>query len=164
LKTVIAFYHSFENAVMVALMALLTVLSFYQVGGRLFFSTGIASGDTIIYHLVLWTGLWGAILATREKQHITIDVVNRLVSDRYSFLIQTITNLFSAVICGLLTWASVLFIRDEIRFTDTTILTIPLWYYQLIIPYTFMVIGLRFLIHSGRDFLDFRSSPEKDDA
>lgn len=140
---------------MVVLLLLLLLLSFYQVGGRLFFNTGFKDGDTIVYHLVLWTGLWGAILATRDKQHITIDVISRLTSKHNQLLIQGITNLFSAIICGIITWAAILFIRDEIQYTQTKVLYLPLWLYQLIIPYTFLVISIRFFKNSTKDFLAF---------
>ncbi|MGB3975290.1 MAG: TRAP transporter small permease [bacterium] len=162
MKNFSKFYHNFENIVMGVLLLCLVLLSFYQVGGRLFFNAGIKDGDTIVYHLVLWTGLWGAILATRDKQHINIDVISRFASVRNRFLIQSITNIFSAIICGILLWASILFIRDEIHYTQTTILNIRLWIYQLIIPYAFLITSVRFFIYSATDFLIFLSFPRKD--
>ncbi len=133
---------------MIVLLGLLLILSFSQVAGRLFFNIGFKEGDSLIYHLVLWSGLWGAILATRYKEHISIDVVSRFTSGRLKHGIQAMTNLFSAAVCGVLLYASIRFIRDEFMFNDTAIAGLPLWIYQLIIPFAFLSMGLRFLLYS----------------
>ncbi|MBN1878687.1 TRAP transporter small permease [bacterium] len=151
MKTLTRIYQWFENSVMVLLLAALLLLCFGQVGGRLLANSGFESGDEIIYHLVLWTGLWGAILATRQKEHITIDIVSRFVSGRKRHLIQAITNAFSAGICSILLYASIHFIRDEMIYNDRRIIGLPLWIWQIIIPYAFTTMSLRFLIHTAQD-------------
>jgi len=101
---VIVYYRNFENAVVYTLLSLLILLSFAQVGGRLLFNTGFSDADPIICHLVLWLGLLGAVLATREKQHITIDIVSRFVTGKKLYAIQIITGLFTTCVCSSLTW------------------------------------------------------------
>ena len=155
MKKLIRMYCFAEDAVMVILLGALLLMSFGQVGGRLFLNMGFQSGDAVIYHLVLWTGLWGAMLATRQQEHITIDIISRFASRRYRTLIQMITNLFSGVICSILVHASIRFIHDEMTSIDTEILQIPLWVYQVVIPYALTVMSIRFFWFSVMDFLQF---------
>lgn len=155
MRKLIRIYCFAEDAVMVILLGALLLMSFGQVGGRLLLNMGFQSGDAIIYHLVLWTGLWGALLATRQQEHITIDIVSRFASLRYRTLIRIITNLFSGVICSILVHASIRFIHDEMTHIDTEILHIPLWVYELIIPYAFAVMSIRFFWFSIMEILLF---------
>ncbi|MCD4653999.1 TRAP transporter small permease, partial [bacterium] len=148
MKQIIVFYRQFENFILYFLLTLLILLSFAQVAGRLFFNIGFPDADPVICHLVLWLGMVGAVLATREKEHITIDVVSRFVSGRLLCIIQVITGLFTSAVCGFLTWIAVRFIRDEIQYCTMEIIGLPLWVFQLIIPVSFGLMSIRFSIET----------------
>lgn len=108
------------------LLLCLVLLSFYQVGGRLLPSMPVSRMGIPSFTIWFYGQGYGApILATSDEQHLNIDVISRFASVSNRFLIQSITNIFLAIICGILLWASILFIRDEIHSTPTTDLKYP---------------------------------------
>lgn len=152
-----------ENAVIVLLLSVLLLVCFVQVAGRLFFNIGFVAADPLIYQLVLWIGLVGAVIASREKSHITIDIVSRFATGRWLAFIQTITYLFSAGICLFLAWISIRFIRDERAFSDAELLGIPVWIWQIILPVSFLIIGSRYAKYAVMKLITlFRHSREID--
>ncbi len=149
IKQILRIIHRVEDSILCLLLGSMVLLAFMQISGRLFLKTGFSWADPIIYHLILWVGLVGAGIATREKEHINIDIVNRFLNPRQKMIVQVITNLFSSVICGILFWAAVTFVRDEHEMGTQILGKVPSWIFQIILPAAFFVIALRFLIIAG---------------
>ncbi|TXR54972.1 TRAP transporter small permease [Reinekea thalattae] len=94
--------------------------------------------------LVLWLALLGAMVATREREHISIDLL-RHYSDRLWFkTLQRIAYFFSALVCALVAFHSSRFVYDEFVYQTTTFSNLPAWPFQLIMPIGFLVMALRF--------------------
>ena len=160
LKHAIRFTQVLENGLLITLFAIMILTAFFQIGGRVFFSSGFPWADSFIYHLILWTGLMGAAVATREKKHINIDIFNRLLPSRYQHLTGSVTNLFSFFICGVLTYASVRFIIDEHQYPNDAIGHLPTWLAGIPIPVFFLTVSIRFIIYSIQDLvLFYRKTP-----
>jgi TRAP-type C4-dicarboxylate transport system permease small subunit len=103
-------------------------------------------------NLVLWIGFIGATLATREGKHINIDVVSRSLPPLARPLVEAGIHLFSFVICGLLTYASLKFVMNEAEMKTMTFVNIPAWILELILPLTFGLMAFRFALRTVRSF------------
>jgi TRAP-type C4-dicarboxylate transport system permease small subunit len=141
-----------EQRLLVILLSLMILIAFFQIVLRNLFDTGLAWGDPLVRNLVLWVSFIGAALATKEGKHISIDVVSRWMPPRGKILLQAITDLFSAFICALLTFAALKFIKNEAQMGGVTFLGIPLWIPEIILPITFGLMALRFSLHSLKNF------------
>jgi C4-dicarboxylate transporter DctQ subunit len=137
-----------EKLLIVAMLSVMILLAFLQIVLRNALSTGISWADPLVRYLVLWVGFIGASLATREDKHITIEVFARWFSGSSAFYLRMLSELISAVICGLLTYAGWKFVQNEARLGEAAFLNIPSWILQMIIPVTFGLMSLRFLIKS----------------
>jgi len=144
-------FDKLEYLVLVFLLTIMAGLAFLQIVLRIFFATGILWGDPLLRHLLLWTALLGATMATKEGKHINIDVISRLLPDRGKAAIKAFTDLFSTFICILLLEASLKFIRDEFQFGAYAFLKVPIWIVGVIFPVTFALIALRFAISGFRN-------------
>jgi len=124
-------------------------LAVYQIVARNLFHSGLVWSDEGLRLLVLWTGLMGAVVATRESKQIRIDLLTRMLSpgSRTTYLINRILNLLSASICGLIAWHSWRFVLTEKEFATQLMGSIPAWPLQIILPLSFALMGLRYLIH-----------------
>ncbi|MFB0505324.1 MAG: TRAP transporter small permease [Thermodesulfobacteriota bacterium] len=140
-----------EYLVLVSLLTLMVGLAFLQIVLRIFFDTGILWGDPVLRHVLLWAGLLGATMATKEGKHINIDVISRLLPDRGKVVIQAVTDLFSTFICILLILASLKFLRDEFHVGTLAFLKIPIWTVGVIFPVAFGLIALRFATRGFRN-------------
>lgn len=157
----------FEKRLIDGLICILLVtmifLACLQIGLRTFFSSGLLWADPLLRHLVLWCGIFGAVVATREKKHIAIDVLGYLAAENIKPWLALLINLFSFVVAAVLTWASILFIRNEFSFGSLPLLTIPSWVWALIFPMGFGLITLHFLVAITTDIrtlLSFSQSGE----
>ncbi len=105
-------------------------------------------GRLLLRNLVLWIGFIGATLATREGKHINIDVISRSLPPLGRAVVEVCIHLFSCFICGLLTYASLKFVRNEAEMGTTTLLSIPIWILEAILPLTFGLMAFRFALRS----------------
>lgn len=95
-----------EAAVLTLLVVAMLVLGLAQVILRNVFSYGLEGGEQVLRLMVLWVGLLGASLATRHGQHISLDVLGRLVRGRAQRLLRGLVRLAAAASCLLLLLAA----------------------------------------------------------
>ena len=136
-----------EKILIAVLLTAMILLAFLQIVLRNFFSTGIDWGDSLVRYLVVWVGFIGAAIAVREKKHITIDILSRWISGAGNSIVQPVSHLISAVVCGLLTWAGIKFTMFEAQMGSTAFFELPVWIPELIIPVTFGVMTLRYALY-----------------
>ncbi len=136
-----------EKFLIVVMLGVMILVAFLQIVLRNALSTGISWGDPLVRYLVLWVGFIGASLATKEEKHITIEVFSRWFSGNRVFYLKLLSQLVSIVICGLLTFAGWTFVQNEAQMGGIAFLKIPIWIPQMIIPITFALMTLRFLIN-----------------
>ena len=123
-------------------------LAFLQIVLRNLADISIDWGDPMLRILVLWLALAGAIAATRDDNHIRIDILSRLLPKGLGGTIKFLTELFSSFVCGVIAWHSFLFVDMERQDGSIAFSNIPTWTLELILPIGFGVMALRFLINS----------------
>ena len=128
---------------------------------RTFFSGGFLWADPLLRYLVLWSGMLGAVVATREGKHIAIDVITYLAPEKIRAWIHLVINLFSTMVAAMLTWAAVIFIVNEARFGAAELLGIPSWAWNLIFPAAFGLITIHFFLALIIDVLALFGIPLK---
>jgi len=140
-----------EQALLVIFLSSMIVIAFLQIILRNLFFTGLTWGDPLVRNLVLWVGFIGAALATKEGKHISIDVVSQWMPPLGKGLIEFLIHLFSFIICGLLTFAALKFIKNEVQMGKVAFLGIPAWIPEIILPIIFGLMTLRFGLRSFRN-------------
>jgi C4-dicarboxylate transporter DctQ subunit len=98
--------------------------------------------------MVLWIGLLGALLATRSREHISIDLINRLGGPVLKKVSSVMTLIFASVVSGIVAWHSGKYVQMALEFGDMAFADVPAWPLQLIIPISFGLMALRFGIQS----------------
>lgn len=141
-----------EQTLLVVLLSTMIFVAFSQIVLRNLFATGLTWGDALVRNLVLWVGFIGAALATKEGSHINIDVVSQWMPSLGKTVIAGITHLFSFLICGLMTFASLKFIKNEVQMGNVAFLGIPSWIPEIILPVTFVLMAFRFGLGSIQSF------------
>lgn len=154
-------FQRLEDGFLVILLLFLVTLSFFQILLRILFRSGWIWADPLLRYTVLWVGLLGAALATKEGRHLNIDMVTRFISERSKEILNAFTNLFSAFVCFFLFMASLSFVRDEYRVETMAFGGVPEWIIGVILPIAFFMITLRFASNFVKGILTVlgRSSP-----
>jgi TRAP-type C4-dicarboxylate transport system permease small subunit len=142
-----------EQTLVSIFLSVMILIALLQIVLRNLFATGLTWGDPLVRNLVLWVGFIGAAIATREGKHISIDVVSQWVPSRRKVFLEVIIDVSSFIICGLLTFAAVKFIRNEALMDTVTFLGIRAWVPELILPITFGLMTLRFGFQALKTFL-----------
>lgn len=135
---------SFEKATAAISLLLLLILALSQVILRNIFDTGFSDIDVVSRHLVLFVTFMGAALATENNQHIKIDCLHSVVSEKFKSKIKQPLLFISSIICGVFCWYGWQFWLDEQLYApENEQLAL---YLALIIPFGFFTLSLHFFL------------------
>ena len=149
MRTWIKRLHQVEDALLVFLLTTMIVLAGTQILLRNFFDSGIVWIDPLLRVLVLWLGLLGATVATRNNKHISIDLLSRFLRRDIYCLVQSMVAQISAWTCLVIAWYGLSWIRLDYEDGTASFAGIPAWMLEVVIPAAFALIGLRYFLKSG---------------
>jgi TRAP-type C4-dicarboxylate transport system permease small subunit len=135
-----------EDLLLGGLLVGMILLAAYQILLRNLFDAGLIWGDEVLRILVLWTGLLGAVVASRERRHISIDILSRLLTGRQKIWLGKLIALLTGLISLLVAWHCGRFVLVEFGSGATGPGGLNSGIYELILPVSFTLIGLRYLI------------------
>jgi TRAP-type C4-dicarboxylate transport system permease small subunit len=133
-----------ENALLITMLALMVGLAAAQILFRNFFDISIFGADQMLRLLVLWVALLGAVTASREGKHIHVDAIARWLPARVKPGVVALTDLFTVVVCLLLTWQSLRFLQSARESGEMAFGALPVWVSAVILPLGFTLIALRY--------------------
>jgi len=140
--------HCVENWVLVAITAAIVLFSGTQIFLRNAFDSGITWVPPMLGILVIWVGLLGALIATRNNAHIKINILTTYLSDKYKPFAFTIAHLFSAIILAILTYYSVEFVKLDLESNSMAFGNVPVWLVQTILPVTCLLMSIRYIVYT----------------
>src|SRR4249919_1952143 len=138
--------HRAEDLLLALLLGALLTLALSQIGLRLFFHSGLEWAEPVSRMGVLWLALGGALGATRERRHIGIDAVPRLLPPKLQRAAWALTQLVTAAICAAMAWYGWGMVGMEREAPTLFAAGIPSWWPMLVFPAGFAVMSLRFLV------------------
>jgi TRAP-type C4-dicarboxylate transport system permease small subunit len=133
-----------EDGVLTVLVVALILLAGGQIVARLAFDSGLLWADDLLRVLVLWTALVGAMAAAREDKHLAVDVVARFWHGVPRRIARFVTQGFAAAVCAVMAWYCWQLVLLEREGGALSFLGVPTWITQLILPFAFTVMLLRF--------------------
>ncbi|MGD9106528.1 MAG: TRAP transporter small permease [Desulfobacterales bacterium] len=137
-----------EDAILVGLLLLMIGMAVTQIFLRNLFGAGIVWSDVMVRILVLWVGLIGAMVASRQDNHIAIDVLDRYLPECAKIYTNFMARLFTALVCMIVAYYSLLFVQMEFADGGMAFAWVPTWLCEAIIPFAFTVIALRYFLLS----------------
>ncbi len=147
LNDVLQKIHRIEDGIIALLLFAMILIATSQIFLRNLFDSGIIWADPLLRIMVLWLGLLGALAATRENKHITIDLLTRFLTETARIFSKSFASLFSLIVTGLLAYHSARFVMMEYESQSKVITDIPAWIIELILPFAFGLMSLRFTLH-----------------
>lgn len=146
LPRILNIVHRFEDSLLAILLVTMILLASAQIFLRNVFEISLLWADPLLRIMVLWSALIGALAASRENKHITIDLLTRVMSEKARHVTRIFTSLFTAIVTGLIAYHAGRFVVMEYE-TQNLVLGIPAWIFEAIIPATFALMAIRYLIH-----------------
>ena len=133
-----------ETWIIVVLVAFVIGFGLTQIILRNIFSTGLVWGDMFLKQAVLWICLLGAARAAADDKHIHIDILPRLLPEKLCVIVRILTNALSVVVCVILVSSSWEFVQNDRLAGDMAFASVPLWWLELVFPFSFAVMTARF--------------------
>ncbi len=147
-KQIVMTLQKIEDSILVGLLLVMISMAVIQIFMRNLFDSGIIWGDALVRVLVLWIGLMGAMIASRNNHHITIDVLTKYLPEQIKKLTNLIIFIFTSLICGIMAYFSLIFVLMEKQDSFMAFANIPAWACESIIPIAFAIMSLRYIILS----------------
>jgi len=143
-----ALFWKLEDGLLMLILVSMIVLSFVQIMLRNVFGLGWVWIEPLVRQMLLWVALLGAVVATRNHNHITVDAVSRfLPPGRIKHAAGFFCDTFARVICALLTYPTFLVFKMEFQEPQGGFIIpgLPLWGTLLTLPIAFGIMALRFV-------------------
>lgn len=138
--------HFMENSLLVLLLTGMIGIAVTQIVMRNGFDSGLLWADSLLRVLVLWIGMVGALVASRDQRHISIDIAGKYLPATAARWVTVFNALFTAAIAGALAWYSLEFVLIEYESPSPAFANVPTWVCESVMPVTFALIALRYLI------------------
>ncbi|MCP4575627.1 MAG: TRAP transporter small permease [Deltaproteobacteria bacterium] len=146
-----------EGWLIIALLWIMVVLTFVQVGLRSLYTHGhffwanemlgnLDWSGPLVQLLVLWLTFLGSSLLTRTGKHIKIDLFSTLLPPKWRPLRGFILAVVSLFIIGIMVKVCIDYVIMEMEFGGTSLFYLPSWVGQMILPVGFTLLFFRFLI------------------
>lgn len=147
-KKTAAVLQKIEDSLLVGMLLLMILMAVLQIFMRNLFDSGILWGDSLVKVLVLWIGLMGAMIASRNNHHITIDVISKFLPEKIKKITDFSISVFTSLVCGVMAYYSLNFVIAEKHDGFTAFANIPAWACESIIPIAFAIISFRYILIS----------------
>lgn len=141
--------HAMEDGILILLLTAMLLLAVTQIVLRNVFDSGLLWAGPLLRVMLLWLGLFGAMVASRYDKHVGIDVLSRLASEKWRPWLRTITDLFAALVCAIVAYHAGRFVLEEMTYATPAFAGIPAWTLEIVIPLAFGIIALRYLLSGG---------------
>ena len=135
-----------EDWLLISMLAAMVVLAVTQIAYRNFSGGGVAWIDPLLRMLVLWVALSGAVIASRTDNHIRIDFFAKYLSGKYYSYIKRVVYAYCVIICAVIAWYSINFVRMDYGYETEAFAGIPAWTTELIIPIAFSLMAFRYFL------------------
>lgn len=133
--------------ILTILLTAMITLACSQIAARLITGGSPSWIDPLLRYLVLWSGLFGTIVASAEGKHIAIDAALMILPKKLLPFIELAVLIFAILTSAGLSWASYLFIMSEFEYGAPGIFGLPSWQLNMAFPITFFSITIIYLYH-----------------
>lgn len=149
------------RTLLIAILLAMVAFVVLQVVLRNVFDSGISWADVAARHMVLWITFLGAMLATRSRQHISIDALTRAIPKRARNSVRIVLDALACAISLFLAKAALAFVISEKTMGVELFIGIPTWIAECIIPFGFMMIAVEYAIGICLDIYRIATEGEK---
>ncbi|MFK7733085.1 MAG: TRAP transporter small permease [Pseudomonadales bacterium] len=154
LQRFVRLLHWLENGLLLGLILGAVCLASTQIILRNSGADALLWADQALNILVLWIAMSGALVASRENNHIAIDLIQHYLPEKWLKVVTSLTQFATAAACGVAAWFGYHFVREEMEYGDMAFQQIPMWLCEAIIPFALFIISVRYLNYGIRSLFN----------
>jgi TRAP-type C4-dicarboxylate transport system permease small subunit len=136
-----------ETLLLATTLGAMVILAALQILLRNVWGTGLGWADETLRILVLWVMMLGAVAASREQRHVSIDALSRYLPPGLRGPAALLIEGFTGAVCLALAWYCYLFVADSLEVGERALGgQLPAWTVQAILPFGFGLMGYRYVL------------------
>jgi C4-dicarboxylate transporter DctQ subunit len=137
---------AFENFCLAAGTAVAVTVATVQVILRYVGGTGLFWAEELVVYTIVWTTFLAAGAAVRSGEHLTVELINLAVGERYIGVLTRVIGLIGAVAGVALTvFGTELVLTAQDYGQLSPALQLPMWIVYLAMPVSGLLMTIRFL-------------------
>ncbi len=144
-RRVLRALHLVENTLLIGALIALLAMALMQILLRNVFDSGFLWAESALRILVLWVAMLGALVASRQNNHISIDLLSRYLQPRGRRAVGMINGVVAGAICAVAAWYAFEYVGYEYEDQTIAFASVPTWLCQSILPVGFAGMSLRFI-------------------
>ncbi len=134
------------DGLIVVLLGGMVLLAAAQILMRNLFSYSLFWGDDLLQLALLWLVMSGAVAAARTGEHLRINILAQFIPRAARPWMYAALHVFTAAVCAVLAWQSVLLVLESVEYGDTLFGELPAWAAQLVMPAGFGLLALHYTV------------------
>lgn len=138
-----------ENLAAALALLAMAVLPVIELLVRNLFEAGVPGSFAIVANLTLWTAFCGAMIATRDRSHLTLAFHAHRGDRARRARADIVVGFVTCGVAAMLAWSGAQYVRALTEIPQDVARWLPLWLVQLIVPLAFAVIALRSIAQAG---------------
>jgi len=142
-------WRGFENSLAGLALLIMAALPVLEMLLRKLFNTGVPGSSTYVQGLTLWAGFLGAVLAARDRKHLTFLSGNSLLPPRVQRIGNVVGATVSTAVATGLCWAALQFVLADMNSPVIIAGWLPAWCVETILPAAYAAIVIHFVIQAG---------------
>ena len=121
-----------------------------DIFGRELFSSGLPWAQKLSVYLMIWAGFLGSAQTNLKGAHLRPEIADKLWPENKKSIFHRLRHLFTSVFNFSAMYYSIEYVLESKEFQDTSPILgdFPLWIIQMVIPFSFFLMGLSSLIFS----------------
>src|SRR5580704_3495908 len=129
-------------------MSIMALLPVAELVARYTGFRGVPGSSVFVQHFTLWVAFLGAALAAGSDRLLALSA-NTFLPEKYAAPVRVLGSGLTAAIAAGLCWASWEFVVSQREGGGIVALGIAKWVVQLVMPYGFLMIGIRAVLGAG---------------
>ena len=105
-EKIVKAFNSLENILILLVLFLLVLFPASDIVTRLFKGTGIMSSSDYLYHLVIWFTMVGAMISSRNSEHLSLSAADTFIPEKFQPISKFITSTVTTTVLFILAFAS----------------------------------------------------------
>ena len=136
-----------ESAIGGLFLTLAVCIVVVEIVGRNLFAHSMVGADEIASFAVIWSVFFTASIAVKKNIHVRIDVLLMILPERASRLLDALGTLMAFCFTAYLTYSGWALVQESLMLGEMTMtmLRLPLWIPQSIIPVGGFLLSVRLL-------------------
>ncbi len=145
MQKLLATVEKLERVIAATAFGLLAALVVLDIFSREVLHQSFPIGPKLAIDFMIWGGFLGASLCAAKGTHLKIDAGEKLWPQSLRPFAGRMETLVTGAFCVFMAWLSIRYVHTSQELGEVGVVTrIPVWISQLVIPYTFVSMSVRY--------------------